>query len=173
MNIKFLNRKLKDALGVSPAGDALFCWRHTGDLTVRQLEKDGYMDVPQISDEADPMKPANRWAVAVWLPPMHTREQYRAAFGNSMPYPRNGRYTVTDIVLRVGQEPTEWMTDEVIGAEKLRRYRTAVEQQRLFEDRRAKADADKRRVSSDILMDAQLPFKHVPGTKDNVSIGGL
>ena len=172
MDLKYLNQKLRDALGVSESGDPLYQWKHSRDLTVRMLEKGGYDDVPQLEDDGG-VHFANKWAIAKWMPPMHTREQYRAAFGDSMPYPRNGRYTVTDTILPTGIEPTERVTDNVIGAEKFRRHLNEMQQMQHFEERRRKSDAEKSRISADILDDAQLPFGHVPGAKDHVSFGGL
>lgn len=171
MDIKYLNRKLRDALGVSESGEPLYQWKHSRDLTVRMLERCGYDDVPQLEDD-DGIRFANKWAIARWVPPVHTREQYRAAFGDSMPYPNNGRY-VADRIMPPGAEPTERMTDRAIGAEKFRRYLTEMQRQRCFEERRSKSDAEKSRISADILDDIKLPFNHVPGAKDHVSFGGL
>ncbi len=173
MSIKLLNQKLRDTLGVSESGDAMFAWFHASNLTVRVLERGGYSDMPQLDNGEDAMKPANKWVIARWMPPSHTREQYRAAFGDSMPYPRNGRYTVTNIAMPEGVEPTERITDQAIAVEKIRRHFTEMQQMRAFEEGRNRAAAEKRRISADIMDDAKLPFNHVPGAKDHVSIGGI
>jgi len=48
-----------------------------------------------------------------------------------------------------------------------------MQQIRAFEEGRNRAAAEKRRISADIMDDAKLPFNHVPGAKDHVSIGGI
>lgn len=173
--LESLNRKLRDALGVAPSGDALYRWSHARDLTYRRQSLTGYVDSPQLDEpsmgEGSNMDaPANRWALASWQPPQHTLAEYRMLFGDSMAYPRNGRYVVTDVILHRGVEPTEALTDHVIGKEKARRQSISPD---FIQQAREKRRAEARSRNEAILLDARPAFEHAPGKKDGVSFGGV
>jgi len=173
MSIKSLNQKLKDALGVAPNGDPMFAWKHASELAIRQLWKDGYQNTYEMHDGTTMRRPANQWAVAAWQEPPYTLSQHRAVFGDTMPYSRRGRYCPSDVRMPIGVEPTERYTDLVIDAVKRRRYMSELEKQRHFMELDEKSEAETHRVCQDIIQDSMLPFGHVPGAKDHVSIGGI
>jgi hypothetical protein len=179
MDIAYLNQKLRDALGNAPSGDPKFKWIHAKDLTIRQRDTDGtWVDFPQLSETStgdgnNPCAAAPRWVLATWMPPQHTLEQYRAMFGGSMPYPRNGRYVVTDIVLVRGAVPTEAVTDNVIGKEKARRRLVESQRREAISAGRDRVHMEGKRKAQDIISACFPAFKHAPGKKDHVSFGGI
>lgn len=176
MDLNYLNQKLRDALGLAPNGDAMFKWLHAKDLTVRQKDKDGQLiDFPQLDevsmgDGDNPCRPAHRWVLACWQPPQYTLEQYRHVFGDSMPYPRNGRYVVTDIVLQRGAEPNEQVTCDVIGKEKARRWLVESQRRDVFKEGRARSQRRVNEQVAGIIDEARPAFQHAPGMKDHVSL---
>ncbi len=176
--LRTLNRSLGDALGLSPHGEPEYKWFHAKDLTWDVLVDGNIVKLPQVpeslkDDGPSNTAPANRWVLAHWLPPQETKEQWEARFKGEIPYPRGGSYSVTDVILHRGVEPTEQLTSDVIGKVRaLRNLSFAGIQSAIAEGREATRKEKDSYVSDAI--DDRLPIPgHIPGQKDHVSFGGI
>lgn len=123
--LKRLDRILSDALGLVPVQYGhrpRYKWAWSRELTFPIRNKDldwvlqggiwhpdadrnSYHDEPQLDGE-------DRWVVAKWKEPPSPTE-WRRQFGQTTPYPGNGRYYATAIMCKVGEEPDEATTQEI------------------------------------------------------------
>lgn len=171
-----LNRSLGTALGMTPSGEPEYKWFHAKDLRSEIVEAGKIISLPQIpeslrGDGPSMTAPAHRYALAKWMPPQMPKEQWDAMFGGEIPYPRGGSYQATDIILHIGVEPTERLTDEVIGKVKAFRQLSAGDIKSAMDEGRAQTRRTTDAEISDRIAD-RIPYPgHVPGKKDNVSYG--
>lgn len=176
--LRFLNRLLGDSLGLSPAGEPEYKWFHAKDLLSEIVENGRIAVLPQVpeslkGDGPSMTAPAHRYVLAKWLPPQTTKEQWIAMFGDEIPYPRGGAYQATDIILHVGVEPTESLTNEVIG--KVKAFR-ALSSQGIKDAMDAGRELSRKGTDAEISdrIADRLPHPgHVVGAKDNISFGGI
>lgn len=176
--LRLLNRALGDALGLNPHGEPEYKWFHAKDLTFDTLIGGRIASLPQVPESLKGDGPshtasANRYVLAKWLPPYETKEQWDARTGGELPYPRGGSYNVTDIILRVGVEPTEQLTSDVIGKVRALRNLSFSGINSAIADGRAATRKEKDTFISDAI-DDRIPIPgHIPGAKDHVSFGGI
>lgn len=160
-----LNRRLGDIRGRNPHNDPIYRWIHSRDLRYPLDLGGGFYEMArQIEDD--------RWVVAMWQPPM-PEDQWKSQFP-SIGYPHKGMYYATDLMLKVGQEPTDFTTDTVAGyikAHGCKKMRDFIEEVKDARERRERAQKS---VISDRIDDACVAFNHVPGRRgDHVSFGGI
>lgn len=157
------NQRLKDALGIAPSGDQRFKWVWGPDLSVFV--------------KPDPLGPTiranqvegNVWVLAQWLKPPPQRE-WDAQIGRLIPYPANGRYRATDVLLREGKVPSDeltyWAINEVreTDAQTLKQLTETVTKQR------EKVEKDFDTKAEDLVNDRWT--NTVPGSKGHISYPG-
>lgn len=176
--LRSLNRLLGYSLGLNPNGEPEYKWLHAKDLTF-DLVIDGHtVALPQVpeslkGDGPSSTTPAHRYVLAKWTPTLESEDQWHRRFKGEMPYPRGGSYQVTDIILHVGVEPTEWLTNDVIGKVKALRELSVRGISEAMEAGRARTRKETDTFVSDAI-DDRLPIPgHIPGKKDHVSFGGI
>lgn len=165
--LKKLNDLLAFALGNNPKGEPLYKWAHSRDLFALLPGRDGKIRPMRKIDE-------DRWVITMWIPPLVTAEQWEEAFKGAAPYPRGGEYEVTDLLLHPGVEPTESVTQTVIGKIKAWRYATRHEIRQQRDDRAAYCQKSASDHATDIYRNQLPAFDGIPGKRGyNVSFGGV
>lgn len=178
--LKRMNRSLKDHLGSNLYGDPLYKWLHTSDEALRyplrvsesMVQLNGilrpvarYEWQRQIEDE--------RWVVASWSEPP-SYDEWLSMFGSEIGWPRRGLYYSTDIMLKLGIEPNDAATNDVIGKVKAQRRLTYRD---FLDHANAKAEHasnEALRQQHDLIDDAVTAFGNIPGKRGgSVSFGGI
>ncbi len=173
-----LNRSLEDHLGRNPHGQARYKWAHTRELLFPMVvhsdtrTKGGLYVVGQRYEMTRQIE-EDRWVVAVWDSPQ-SREQWDATFRGEVPWPRQGMYYASDIMLLPGVEPNDLVTNDVLGKVKAKRTMTMLD---FMEHAEAKVESRKReteRIQSDYIDDVVTAFGNIPGKRGgSVSFGGV
>jgi hypothetical protein len=165
--LKKLNDQLKFALGNNPKDEPLYRWTHTRDIFTMLPGRDGEIRPMRKIDE-------DKWVIEMWTPPQLTVEQWEEAFKGVVPYPRGGEYEVTDIILHPGVEPSEGVTQTVIGTIKAWRHATRSEVKQLVDDRTTYCKKSASDHATDIYRNQLPAFDGIPGKRGyNVSYGGI
>jgi hypothetical protein len=139
--IERMNRQLADAFGRNLHGEGRYKWAIANTVMFPfKTSNDSlkFTEVPQVEKKA--------WSIAAWEDPP-TPAAWRSMFGSEVPYPSNGMYFVSDVILGEGIDPTEEMTQAVIGALKYKgaKVRTMRE---AYDRIEAKMEAHERAVNS-------------------------
>jgi hypothetical protein len=166
-NIEHLNRILADNAGRTPQGDPMFKWVEARNLRhAVQTGQDTYDWVPAIDGE--------RWVLAKWQAPPD-KDEWDRMFRGALPYPRRGEYVPTDVKLREGFEPNEWVTGEAVNMVNTARALNYKGHLRSIQERLERIDEGKRRRMSDCIDDAITAFSNpFPGSRGgHVSFGGI
>jgi hypothetical protein len=167
MDIKRLNGFLADNAGRTPHGEPMFKWVFSRELLYpEQTGVDTFEYAPQVDGD--------RWVLAKWVAPP-SRSQWDTQFRGALPYPQRGEYVATDLALKPGMEPTEWVTHEALGMVQRARalnYKGHLRNLREMHDRREK---DRRRVIGDCIDDCITAFNNpFPGRRGGaISFGGI
>lgn len=163
--LKRLDRIFSDVLGLVPVEYGhrpRYKWAWSRDLTfpIRNKDLDWVMECGIWVPDADrnsfhdeqQLDGEPRWVVAQWKKPPSPSE-WRRKFGQTTPYPGNGRYYATAIMCKVGEEPNEEVTQEIAYRLKhetekpvavvLAEWEQAREQRRKAVDDKADAQLDK------------------------------
>ena len=167
MDIKRLNSLLADNAGRNPHGDPTFKWIHSRELLYpEQTGVDTFEYAPQIDGD--------RWVLARWVAPP-SKAQWDAQFRGALPYPQRGEYVATDLALKPGMEPTEWVTQEALGMLQRARALNYRGHLRNLQEMHERSEKDRRRVISDCIDDAITAFKNpFPGRRGGfLSFGGI
>lgn len=162
-----LNKQLEHALGTNPHGEPLYRWRHTSEIFILLNTRGAVENIRKMDED--------RWVIEMWMPPRMSARDWENQFGHIAPYPRRGEYEITDIILGDGIEPTERVTQAVVG--KVKAWRNATEEQirDLRLERAAYAASHGSKLSAEIYRNQLPAFGNVfPGCRGNhVSFGGI
>ncbi|HWR49922.1 MAG TPA: hypothetical protein VN428_02375 [Bryobacteraceae bacterium] len=166
-HIKRLNGFLADNAGRNPHGEPMFQWIESRRLLYPvQTGIDTFDFEPQVDGE--------RWVLAKWVAPP-SRPVWDGMFHGALPYPQRGEYVATDLTLKPGFEPTEWVTSEALGMIQRARSLNYQGHLRNLQDRQERQDKDRRRRISDCIDDCMTAFKNpFPGKRGgHVAYGGV
>lgn len=173
-----LNHKLGLAFGFS-YDQPNFKWIWSDELTTYMKDGYRYGQSPSglilASAEYKPVKQLEgegRWVFAALMQPVGEGD-WTQRFGDSVPYPAKGYYIATSWACKVGVEPTEELTDEIIANQRINSRLSEKQHEDNFTQRIEKRTAEKNRRIDDIVHDAAPAFDNVPGQKNHVSFGGL
>lgn len=176
-----LNRVLADpvtGLGRNPHGQPMYKWAHTRELQFplalpSETRSQGgifmlgshYQWTRQIEDD--------RWVLAVW-DGSWSEAQWNATFRGEVPWPRQGMYYASDIMLKPGVEPNDQATNDVLGKVRAKAPMTMKD---FLEHAEAKVERAKReteQIQSDYIDDVVTAFGNIPGKRGgSVSFGGI
>jgi hypothetical protein len=165
--IKRLNGFLADNAGRTPHGEPMFKWIASRDLLYPiQTGTDTFEYAPQVDGD--------RWVLAKWVAPP-TKPEWESMFHGALPYPQRGEYVATDLALKPGMEPTEWVTGEAVGMVQRARALNYRGHLRNLQEMHDKRERDRKRRISDCIDDAITAFKNpFPGRRGGfISFGGI
>jgi hypothetical protein len=167
MDIKRLNGLLADNAGRTPHGEPMFKWAFSRELLYpEQTGADTYEYAPQVEGE--------RWVLAKWVAPP-SKAEWNSMFHGALPYPQCGEYVATDLALKPGMEPTEWVTQEALGMLQRARALNYKGHLRNLQEMQEKREREHKRRISDCIDDAITAFKNpFPGRRGGfISFGGI
>jgi predicted ATPase len=178
--IKQFNRELASTFGRNPHGGANYKWANTREFNafeeagmnlVQPVAADGVVIEAQMSYRAIPWADlmGARWCVVKWE--HRDQETWRTAYGNSLPWPKHGEYVaISSSLMPIGAEPDEYDHQQLLY--RLSRHLGMTRAEHIAAPHAiiAAQDKERRRVIHDMVQDATLPFNHIPGAKDSVSV---
>jgi len=181
-----LNKMFGDALGRAPVeyGDQPnYKWSQGKDLTFPMrvdrdftksnsglwLPHNKYKVFSQLRDEED----QRRWMVALWKEPPSYDEWVRL-YSTEIPYPTKGIYYVTSEMLRPGIEPTDEITQYLIGKIINHKGLTTTNFKNEMEEEQNCAERRKDELMDNILSDILPSHDAIPGKRGGcVTYGGI
>lgn len=192
--VKRLNRMLRDELGTAPNGQPRFKWELTSNLYGFEEAPNGEANHAVTGEDGSVLATiilvhqnfqkfcwaevyGKRWVLVKWEG--ISEEEWRLRHGYSLPYANNGEYIMTDnMMLADGLEPSELDTLVCINVIKpqltieIEHGNPALVDyhRKQGQERQAVKKAITRRLVSDFVDDAALPFPQAPGTKGATSL---
>ncbi len=179
------NHLLARELGYNPYGEGIYQW-HWSENLLHPMRKQGEYDYKADPEtgiiQALPVYELRKlcphlnrqWVLCMWMP-VPSEEEWRRQFGSNLEWPRRGYLAPTNVDLPEGQQPTDLIhgrtwTELIIGMYQEHRKKRFIDHlldgEKIVESR----ERDKDNVRSDMIDDMLLPFGHVPGRKDHVSL---
>lgn len=157
------NQRLRDALGIAPSGDQRFKWVWGPDLSV--FVKPDPLGETIRANQVE----GNVWVLAQWLKPPPLA-QWEAQLGKLIPYPANGRYRATDVLLFEGKLPTDELTYWAIHQVRETDAQTLAQLTEQISAARDKKERDFDAKAEDLVNDRWT--NTVPGSKAHISYPG-
>jgi hypothetical protein len=169
--VKELNKRFGNYFGFK-YGRPQFAWMNSEDLKVpvppgEYTTAAGVIYMTDKPEMARQIEGPPRWLLVKLVEPVSERE-WSAQYGR-IPYPGRGYYVATDMILKVGAEPSDSLTDEMVGLIKTALSKTPQQHleaaQKLYDDKQAESQ----RITNDTIEDAIPAFGNLPGRKEHVS----
>ena len=157
------NQRLRDALGTSPSGDQRFKWIWGPDLSVF-VKPDPFGETIRAKQVE-----GNVWVLAQWLKPP-PQSEWESQIGKLIPYPANGRYRATDVLLFEGKLPTDELTYWAINSIRETDDQTLRQLTETITKQREKVEKELDTKAEDLVNDRWT--NTVPGQKGHISYPG-
>ena len=175
------NLELAQVFGRNEHGQPKFKWAHTADMTcfeeagLAEVQPAGFTVFGARMDYrprawADVVGPC--WCVCKWE--FKSEAEWSRVYGNSLPWPKHGEYAgIHSTFMPVGMEPDDDIQAVLIYRLKEHLGMKPEEHDAAVHIEVAARSREQERILADRIDNERLPFYHVPGAKDHVSIPSI